>query len=99
MKLLKIENKQGYYLVDGEEYAPVDQITKDDLLKLVDLVLNGDIEFDDYSDEEVKNQAHQVIYKSIFEKLKGLEERKDEIRDVSNRLYLQEYERYQGESS
>jgi len=81
MKLLKIENKLGYYLVDGEEYATIDKITKDDLLKLVDLVLDDDVEFDDYNEEDLQNQAHQERYKSIFEKMKGLEERKNEVRD------------------
>ena len=99
MKLLKIENSLGYYLVDQSNYAPIDQITKGGLLRLVDLTLEGEVDFDEFSDESIKNQAHQIVYKSIFEKLKGLAERRDEFKDESDRLYLQEYERYRGESS
>ena len=99
MKLLKIENSQGYYLLDEGEYAPVDKITKDDLLRLVNLTLESEVDIDEFNDEKLKNQAHQIIYKSIYEKLSGLKERRDEFKDESDRLYLQEYERYRGESS
>ncbi len=99
MKLLKIENNQGYYLVEDKKYAPLDQIAKDDLLILIDLALEDDAVFDEFSEEKIKNQAHQIIYKSIYGKLKGLRKRKDEFRDESERLYLSEYERYRTESS
>jgi hypothetical protein len=99
MKLLKIENSQGYYLLDEGEYAPVDKITKDDLLRLVNLTLESEVDIDEFNDEKLKNQAHQIIYKSIYEKLSGLKERRDEFKDESDRLYLQEYEMYRGESS
>ena len=99
MKILKIDNSQGYYLLDRGEYAPVDKITKDDLLRLVGLTLGSEVDFDEFKDEKLKNQAHQIIYKSLYEKLSGLKERRDEFKDESDRLYLQEYERYRGESS
>ncbi len=99
MKILKIDNSQGYYLLDQGEYAPVDKITKDDLLRLVGLTLGSEVDFDEFTDEKLKNQAHQIIYKSLYEKLSGLKERRDEFKDESDRLYLQEYERYRGESS
>jgi len=97
--ILKIDNSQGYYLLDQGEYAPVDKITKDDLLRLVGLTLGSEVDFDEFTDEKLKNQAHQIIYKSLYEKLSGLKERRDEFKDESDRLYLQEYERYRGESS
>ena len=99
MKLLKIENNCGYYLNAQEVFAPVDKITKEDLLRLVNLTLEGEVEFDGYNDERLKNQAHQIIYKSVFEKLQGLSERRQEFIDESERQYLQEYERYRDELS
>ncbi len=101
MKLLKIENNQGLFLVeDGTgTYAPLDKITKDNLLKLVDLALEDDATYDEYSEDSLKNQAHQIIYKSVYEKLNALSERKDEYMDESGRLFLKEYEKYQSESS
>ncbi len=99
MKLLKIEDSLGYYRDDQGEFAPVDKITKEDLLRLVNLTLEEEVEFDEYNDEELKNQAHQIVYKSILEKLRGLNERRQEFIDESERLYLQEYERYRDEPS
>ena len=100
MKLLKIENNLGYYRDNQGEFAPVDKITKEDILMLVNLTLGEEeIEFDEYNDENLNNQAHQIIYKSIFEKLRGLKARRQEFMDESDRLYLQEYERYRDEPS
>jgi len=89
----------GYYLNREGAYATVDKITKEDLLRLVDLTLDEDVEFDEYSEENIKNQAHQIIYKSIFQKLQDLRDRKQEFIDQSERLYLQDYEKYREESS
>lgn len=99
MKLLKIEDKLGYFLDLKDEYTSVDKITKEDLLRLVDLTLYDDVEFDEYSEENINNQAHQIIYKSILQKLQDLIERKQEFIDESERLYLQHYEKYRDELS
>jgi len=94
MKLLKIEGNLGHYLGDQGDFAPVDKITKEDLLRLVNLTLAEEVEFDEYDDEAIKNQAHQILYKSISEKIASLKERKQEFTDESERLYLEEYEKY-----
>jgi hypothetical protein len=100
MKLLKIEGNLGYYCNDQGAFVPIDKITKEDILKLVNLTLDDEVvEFDEYKDEDIKNHAHQIVYKSIFEKLRGLRERRQAFKDESDRLYLKEYERYRGESS
>jgi len=99
MKLLKIEGDLGYYRDDRGEFTPVDKITKEDLLRLVNLTLDEEVEFEEYKDEDLKNHAHKIVYKSIFEKLRGLKERRQEFIDESERLYLQEYERYRDEPS
>jgi len=98
MKLLKIENNHGHYLDDKNGFSPVDQITKEDLLRLVGLTL-AEVEFDEYDNEAIKNQAHQILYRSIYEKLRGLRDRREEFIDESERLYLQEYEKYREEAS
>ena len=99
MKLLKIEDNHGYFLDDKNEFILVDKITKEDLLRLVDLTLSEEVEYDEYDHEAIKNPAHQILYKSIYEKLRGLKDRKEEFTDESERLYLQEYEKYREESS
>jgi len=99
MKLLSIENNLGLYLGESGQYNPVDKITKEDLLRLVNLTLREDVLFDEYDENAIKNQAHQIVYKSIFEKLRGLRDRKQEFIDESERLYLKDYEKYRDDSS
>ena len=101
MKLLKIEDNKGFYFVAQGKFATVDKITKDDILRLVNLTLDtkSEVEFDEYNADNLKNHAHQIIYKSIFEKLQRLKKRRQEFIDESERLYLSEYERYQDEPS
>lgn len=95
MKLLKISENVGQFLAASGDYSPIDKIGKDDLLRLVDRTLDKDeIEMDPYDDQTIKNQAHQVIYKSVFQKLTELRTRRQEFIDESARLFLEEYEKY-----
>jgi hypothetical protein len=99
MKLLKIEDSLGHFFGDANAFFPIDKITKEDLLTLVKLTLTEEVEFDDYDGEAIKNQAHQILYKSIYEKLRTLRDRRKEFKDETERLYLQEYEKYREEPS
>ncbi len=94
MKLLKIDNNLGHFLNRSGEFQPIDRITKEDLLNLVNLTLDEEVAFDEYDEEKIRNHAHQIVYKSIHEKLQGLKDRKQEFIDESERLYLTEYEKY-----
>ncbi len=99
MKLLKIDNNQGQFLDVAGEFRPIDRITKKDLLRLVDLTLKEEVEFDEYDEETIKHQAHQIVYKSLHAKLRELRDRMQEFIDESERVYLAEYERYKEELS
>lgn len=94
MKLLKIESGQGLFLAESNNYLPVDKLTKEQLLRLVNLTLNEEVEFDEYAVEKLPNHAHQIIYKSVRDKLSDLRGRKAEFLDQSERLFLQDYEKY-----
>jgi hypothetical protein len=95
MKLLKISESAGHFLNATGGYTTIDQIRKEDLLRLANLTLHEDAaEYDQYDEELVKNQAHQVIYKSVCLKLVQLRARKKEFLDESARLFLEDYERY-----
>ena len=94
MKLLKIDNNHGFFLCEDGEYQLIDLITKEDLLRQVRLILTDDVEFDVYDENIIKNQAHQIIYKSIYSNLNSLKERKQEFLDESERLYLEDYTKY-----
>lgn len=95
MKLLRIEDGAGAFLDASGQYVPVDRITKEEMLRLVSVTLESDAaELDPYDEVALKNAAHQVIYKSISQKLSELRTRRKEFVDESARLYLDDYERY-----
>jgi hypothetical protein len=93
-----IENNCGHFRAESGAYETIDKISKDDLLRLVNFTLSeGEVDFDEYDENLVKNHAHQVIYKSIVRKLISLRERRQEFSDEAARLYLEDYERYKAE--
>lgn len=94
MKALKIDNSQGYFLTEEGGYETVDKIDKNILIRLVNLALNEDFKIDEYDEIQLKNQAHQIIYKSISEKLNDLNQKRQQFHDESENLYLKEYEKY-----
>ena len=94
MKLLAIDSGLGSFLLSDGNYATIDKITKDDLLRLVGHSLNDTVEMDEYNETTLHNQAHRIIYKDIYIKLAELISRKDEYTDRSDRMFLDEYDLY-----
>lgn len=95
MKLLRIIEHTGQFMKLDGNYEVIDKIDKDQLLRLVERTLEDEeFEVDEYDDQAIKNQAHQVIYKSIYQKLTDLRKRRQEFIDESARLFLDEYARY-----
>ena len=94
MKALKVDNSQGYFLTEEGSYEPIDKLDKNVLLSLVNLALEDGFEIDIYDEDKLRNQAHQIIYKSISEKLCDLHQRRQQFRDESENMYLEEYEKY-----
>lgn len=95
MKLLRITDNLGQFLAANGDHTPIDKLAKDDLLRLVGHVLDDEqIEMDEYDSQAIKNHAHQVIYKSVHQKLADLRNRRREFTDESSRLFLEAYESY-----
>lgn len=95
MKILKIENGNGFFRVaEDSEWIAIDKIDKDDLMKLLNLFLTSEAKMDSAEDKELSNQAQNIIYKSIFGKLSALEENKEKFQDESDRTYLAAYKKY-----
>lgn len=99
MKLLRIEDNNGQFLAEDQTYQGIDKISKEALLRIMERVLDGSGEIEEYNEEKIKNQAHQVVYKSIYGNLKALEDRRQEFVDESERLYLEDYKRYVEDAS
>jgi hypothetical protein len=95
MKLLEISESCGHFRNEKGKFSPIDKVGKDDLLRLVNWTLHENaVSFDEYDEKTIKNQAHQIIYKSIAQKLGALRKRRQEFVDESARLFLDEYEKY-----
>ena len=98
MKYLKIENNRGYYLKDNSvptNWFEIDQIEKDDLLKLLDFATTQDFELDPYDENLLANKAHQIIYKHIAEKFTIFLNNKDRFNDEAENLFKTALEKYQ----
>ena len=94
MKCLKIEDNKGSYSLDGQNFKAIDEIDKNDLLKLLDLALGEEFEMDEYKQESIGNQAHQIIDKFIYEKFKELNDNRTRFKDESHAQYKEAIEKY-----
>lgn len=86
MKYLEIKNNKGYYWND-KTMVEIDQINKDDLLKLLDKAGEEAFEIDKFDEKQLQNKAHQIIYKSIYSKLKEFLDDKQRFTREVDELY------------
>lgn len=98
MKYLKIDNNKAFFIKDKtqpENWTEIDKIEKEDLMKLLDFATEDGFEMDDFSEEILANKAHQIIYKSIYEKLNIFLTNKDRFKDQMEDVYKEALEKYQ----
>lgn len=105
MKYLYIENGQGFFSVSGleKDKQTIDKIQKEDLLRLLNLIVdesaeNG-FEMDSYDEESLKNPAHKIIYKNIYDKFDVLIKKRVQFKDETCNLYKSAIEKYSAELS
>lgn len=98
MKYLQINNNQGFFLKDKAQptsWTEIDKIEKDDLMNLLDFATEDGFEMDAYDETTLGNKAHQIIYKSIYEKLNIFLTNKDRFKDQTENIYKDELEKYE----
>ncbi|MBF4518666.1 hypothetical protein IRZ71_20110 [Flavobacterium sp. ANB] len=98
MKYLKIEENKGHFIKDKnqpEVWNDIDQIEKDDLLKLLEYATNENFELDAYDENLLGNKAHQIIYKHLSEKFTSFLLNKDRFKDEAENVYKDAIEKYQ----
>lgn len=68
MKVLKIENNHGYFIIEGNLYEIID-INKENIFKLLNVIFeNEDIVIDEISEgNQILNEAERIIYAGIYE--------------------------------
>lgn len=96
MIYLRIENNKGLYRTEAstEDWIELDQINKDDLLKLLDVATTEEFHMDEYKDELLQNPAHNIIYKNIYGKFSGLLSNKTRFQDSVNSMYKSAIDKY-----
>lgn len=95
MKILKIENGNGYFIEKPTgEWKKIDEIDKAGLLSLLDTFLSENVELDSPEDNHLANEVHVIIYRHIYSKLQSLSESKSSFRDDSERRYFEEISKY-----
>lgn len=96
MIYLKIDNGKGYFLNEKGEMQEIHEICKEDLLRLLDSATDSDTDFemDEMKDENIQNEAHRIIYDSLYRKFKALLENKNQFIDESESLYKDALQKY-----
>jgi hypothetical protein len=98
MKFLKIENNKVFFIKDKSQpdnWAEIDQMEKNDLMKLLDFATEEDFEMDDFDENLIQHKAHQIIYKNLFEKFSTFLLNKNRFKDESEAIFKEALEKYQ----
>lgn len=101
MKILRIANGRGEFSINGGNYIPIDEITKDALLEILKLVIKAeDIEFDEVTDKnKIDNVAQNIVYSQLLSKVKELKDRKQSIIDDVDSEFKDAIAKYTGENN
>ena len=96
MNYLKISNGKGSFRNKDGEYKEIDTITKEDILYLLDEATDStsNFEMDEITDDSIKNEAHKIIYKSIYSKFSNLLSNKKQFLDECDGLYKDALQKY-----
>ncbi len=98
MKEFEIKNNNVYFCSKNGEYKPIDSINKEELLFLINkLIDSDDFEMDEYNDELIKNEAHKIIYRNVFNKFSELMKNKKSFKDQYSGLFEAALNKYKNE--
>jgi len=100
MNLLKITNGKGEFSLDSKSYKPIDEITKEDIFHMIELILLEDnIDFEENTEiKKIDNLAQSIIYSNLLNKLKEVKNRKQSIIDDSKNDFSESIIKYSKES-
>ena len=95
MNYSKIENNMVYYKTEQDNWRKIDEISKEDIL----LLLNEALSIEDFNlvepkKEDIKNEAHYIIYKNIYDDFDVIMKDKNKFLDKSRERYKDIIEEY-----
>ncbi|MGA6879293.1 MULTISPECIES: hypothetical protein [Acinetobacter] len=94
MKCLKIDDGKGFFSLDGEYWKALDEISKEDILTIVNKCLEDSFEMDNPSEVKVHNKAHDIIYKNLYTKFVELNSQRTRFKDESESLFKESMSKY-----
>lgn len=96
MNYIKIEgNSVHFRLKEEDEWKAISEIQGMDILALLKASIeNDEFQIDEYKDELIRNEAHNIIYKSIYEKINEIIINKENILDENSQRYKDIIEEY-----
>lgn len=98
MKYLKIDKNKGYFKID-DNYTEIDKINKDDIFKLISIIINDEennFEMDEYNEEILNHGVHKIIYSNLYSKFQDLIMDRDRINDTVQQKFADAYQKYSG---
>lgn len=100
MMLLKIEKNIGKFSTDGINFIEIEKISKDDILKIFEKIINEEsitIEESNDEDKKINSPAQKIIYDNIYEKLNEIIDEKEEINAFDDDEYYIAMKKYQSQ--
>lgn len=95
MKVLKIDNEECYYSLDGTNYESILDIGKDDIYKILNYVYEGKGEIDEYTEDlKIKNEVERLIYKDLFVQINNFKENIPALKQEINEEFKEAFEKY-----
>lgn len=99
MNYTKIDKLGVYFrLNEGMDWKPISDIQGDDLITLLEKALDEDeFELAEYDTKQIKNEAQNIIYKSVYEKISEIRNDRENILDEHLQRYSEVIDKYSHE--
>lgn len=89
MNYTKIENGNVYFRLNSlNNWKLIVDITGDDLIELIEKCIDDeDFKLEKFDETLIKNEAHKIIYKSIYQKINDIHLERNNIIDQNTQRY------------
>jgi len=97
MNYTKIDNNKVLFRINAkiDEWKEITEISGGDIITLLNHVIDdNEFQIAEYSNDLIRNEVHNVIYKSIYSQFDEIIKNKKSILDQNNTRYREIIEKY-----
>ncbi len=96
MNYTKIDNNSVFFrLLETDEWKSISEIQGNDIIILLEKCLEDEsFKMVEYDSDSIRNEAHNIIYKSIYTKIQEILLDKKNILDENSQRYKKIIEKY-----